>query len=1234
MIILYLLSLVTVLSDTPDSLVIKYSAEYNKDKIGDKLRYNLKDGGVFPEEKGYPALASVKKSILIPVDGKVELKYQVLSSRSEKAIPTMIQFYGEKQPSENPKSYTPLPVTISGNNPSPHGNATLTINPFSFDGRKVTVRNSILIKIYFRGGEWIRPRGYQRRISQIFLNKIRGEQIRTSAIRGLRQESFLYAKIKTIKEGLYEITPGDLNGTGIDPLSIDPEEIEVLGGYHKIMKWSMDSMAVMDTLPDVLPAIYESDGDGVFEEGERIIFYSHSLSGWDRNKFTENSFFYYHPYTDTNVYWLRFSGDNPLEMEQISQAGGEQITHFTDTIHLEEDVYSPLKSGLAWGWEELNTTGGTSDNYLQTSFNILNNYNNRSIIRVAFYPKTPGDYSINVSLNGQSVLKTIASQGAENRERTVVNDTINTLNSGSNELVVTLETPDESIIMDYVEIIYERRLVANENKLLIANDQAQMRNYSASGFLNDPYVLNISDSREPFLISHSFSNNNANFSTNSGKILLQSFPYTIENISLADPTNLLQGGADWILITDNQFISPATSLKNWRENHLRGISSPSTRVIKIDDIYNNFSYGVKDPSAIKRFLYWTQENWNPPVSYVLLFGDGSYDDKNLTGSNEKTSFIPIHTKGTTIYTTSSYLTSNPSLDSWYVDFNEEGNVAPDIPIGRVTVSNISEGIEWVNKLMDYEKSTGDWRAKAILMADDAFAPPTTCNTEKAHTEYMENLSEFLPDWLYRDKIYLMEYPWGPSGNKPSAKQAHLEAMNDGALLGIYLGHGNLTKIAHESVFEIQDVNALSNWRKTPFYYFGSCDVGYFERPDEDCIGSSLNLYKNGGNIVSIAAGRSSDYFTNSTLGRRLIQNLFNDSVKTGGDVFLLAKEAGGEKTYTYFGDPATSILFDSVPLNITLPDTALGGDRLEIKGDVANSADKIFCVITEASYDTILDASEGTEDFIAVPITKEGKTLFRGSAPVISDSFTVEINIPYDIESDSGNIRIYSKGEKESYNSSLIYFTEGSLPEDSIPPSVEFRIENRVIERGDLIPPKGEIILVVRDSSGIDLRKKTNIQVIVNDINEYFLADRFSYITGSSTTGEVAFSYDVPALNDSLKFKVFARDNAGNITISEISFRIGEEELLWNVNNYPNPMKDKTVIVYHLSEEVSVEIKIFTIAGRLVEELQPGVTRYGANYVEWNGRDRKGRKVSNGIYYYSIKAGDAKPYYGKIAVIR
>jgi hypothetical protein len=1232
MILLCIFSLITVLSDTPDSLVIRYTAEYGKNKFGDKVRYELKDGDWLPEERGLPELASVKRTILTPVKGKIELKYSILSTRTEKEMPTILRHYGEEETREIPEIYTPLPVTITENHPSPHGNATILINPFSFDGRTVKIRNSILIKIYFRGGKWIRPRGYQEKNSHIFLNEIRGERIRTSAIRGIRQGAFLYAKLKTINEGLYEVTAEDLREIGINPSSIDPQEIEVLGGYDRIMRWQMDSLEAMDTLPAVIPAIYEVDEDGIFEEGERIIFYAHSLSGWSRNRFTNAIDFYYHPYTDTNVYWLRFGGTSPLEMEQISETGGENVFHFTETIHLEKDRYSPLKSGLAWGWD---TTAGSSQTSINTTFNAPDAYNSEAIIRVAFYPKVTGPYDIQVSLNNESSIKTVVVTTGDypDTRRKIFADTIDALNSGLNNLAIALQSTNQSIIMDYIEVSYERSPIAYGDKLSITHDSPFIRNYTATGFTREPYLLDVESDRAPSLVSHTFSNGNVNFSSGSQKILLQSYPYSIAGISLTDPTSLLAGGADWIVITPGEFISQASRLKSLRENHIRGISSPTAQAIEIEEIYDNFSYGVKDPSAIKRFLNWTQTNWNPPVSYVLLFGDGSYDDKNLRGMpGGKTSFIPIHTEGTTIYQTAGYLQSNPSWDSWFVDFNE--NNVQDIPIGRVTASSISEAKGWVDKLIDYEKSTGDWRMKAILLSDDAFVSSATYSSEDIlHTTYSEEISDLLPDWIYKDKIYLMEYPMR-TGTKPDAKNALIESMSEGALVGFYLGHGNLRVITNELVFQIQDVNLLSNWRKTPFYYFGSCDVGYFERPDEKSLGDYINLYEDGGNIVTVAAGRATGYSSNGSLGKRIAQNLFADSIVTAGDAFLFAMEGGGHFTYTFFGDPATSILIDSVLLDVAIPDTARGGAPLEIRGAVRNLPEKIFCIITEASYDTILDAREGTGAMAPVTITKEGKTLFRGSAPVINDSFALKVNIPYDIEADSGKVYLYSKGKKESYFSSKIYFTQGSLPKDTLPPSIAFKIKDRMIERGDLIPSSGEMTFVISDSSGLDLREGTNLQVSLNGAPRILLADRFSYMTGSSTAGEVSVSYKTPSLSDTISFEVFAKDNAGNIAAVKTAFRIGEEELFWDVDNYPNPMKDKTVIVYHLSREVSVEIKIFTIAGRLVKELYPGISRYGPNYAEWDGRDRLGRNVANGIYYYVIKAGDGEPYYGKIAVIR
>jgi len=1220
-----LISSFSILADTPDSLILRYSAEYKKFIRDGKIFYEL-ERGKYPEKEGLPALPSCRKRLLIPIGAKIDLKYQVLQSKKDRGIPSVVYFYNKKKARVLPERYTPPPVEIKKNRPSPFGNATLIVNPFSFDGRTISIRKSILIKLYFRGGKWVNPRGYPARNSSLFLNKIKEKKVKAEF--RVKPKEGLYLKLKTIEEGLYEITPGDLRASGLNPSSIDPEKIEVRTGYTKVLKWDMDSLSNLDPLPSLIPAIYETDGDGTFNQGERILFFAHSLSGWDRNRFNEKKFFYYNPYTDTNVYWLRLNG-NPRSILEENVNGGEVVSHFTDTIHLEEDNYSPLRSGLAWGWEELNTSGGASQSsWLDIPFTTYNPNDNQAILRIAFYPKNSKVYYFRLSLNGTVQYDTVSSQGSAASERTIFIDTIPALTSGSNQFQITLLNMDESVIMDFVEVIYERKLITEGGKLTIHSDTGSVKHYSVSNLHEEPYLLDISNSEEPYLISHSFNNGSIDFSTTAKEISLQISPYSIRGISISDPTSLWSGGADWVVISPTEFIPSAYKLKAWREKHLRSFSSPIAKVITLKEIYDNFSYGVSDPPAIKRFLNFTQSGWNPPVSYVFLLGDGSYDPKNLTRIG-KSCFIPIHTEETYIYTGSGYLDKNPNWDSWFVDFNEDG--IQDIPIGRITASNEADADAWIDKLIQYESNSGDWRMNAILLADDAYSPNYSSG-EVTHTQGAESISEILPGWLYQKKVYLLGYS-RVGAEKPGAEDAFLNDFSEGALVGIFLGHGNLRRLTHESVFLLQDVNKFMNWRKTPIYYFGSCDVGYFERPDEDCIGGYSTLYSEGGNVVSIAAGRATYPGSNNALGRSFVRQLFRNSVTTAGDAFLFAKEEAGHFTYTFFGDPATSILKDSASLIASIPDTARGGESIIIKGKTHTSSNKIYCILAEADYDTTLDADESS-DSLPVAIKKIGRRLFKGSAPVQNDSFRIQINLPLDIGGDSGNIYLYSRGDKESHLRLPFYFKKGTGSNDTLPPDISFQVKGRLLSKGNLIPQSGKLTVIVRDSSGIDLRSNPNLQVLINNASPIYLTDKFTYHTGSPTTGEATLSYESPLFSDTIHFKVYAKDNAGNIGLKEATFKIGEEKALWGVDNYPNPMKDRTTIIYHLSKEVRVEIKIFTIAGRLVKELEPGISRYGVNYAEWNGRDEKGRKVSNGIYYYMIKAGDLDNSYGKIAVIR
>ena len=139
---------------------------------------------------------------------------------------------------------------------------------------------------------------------------------------------------------------------------------------------------------------------------------------------------------------------------------------------------------------------------------------------------------------------------------------------------------------------------------------------------------------------------------------------------------------DYLIISHPTFSEQANRLANFHES--QGLN---VEVVSPQQVYNEFSSGSQDVSAIRDFakMLYDQEN---PLRYLLLFGDASYDPKDRLSSN--TNFIVSYQSANSTNELYSY-----ASDDYFALLDEEESILSDalnipfldIGVGRFPVQN-------------------------------------------------------------------------------------------------------------------------------------------------------------------------------------------------------------------------------------------------------------------------------------------------------------------------------------------------------------------------------------------------------------------------------------------------------------------------------------------------------------------------------------------------------------------
>jgi hypothetical protein len=262
----------------------------------------------------------------------------------------------------------------------------------------------------------------------------------------------------------------------------------------------------------------------------------------------------------------------------------------------------------------------------------------------------------------------------------------------------------------------------------------------------------------------------------------------------------------------------------------------------------------------------------------------------------------------------------------------------------------------------------------------------------------------------------------------------------------------------------------------------------------------------------------------------------------------------------------------------------------------------------------------------------------------------VEYIVPRDISYRNQNGRLIDYFYNTQADGSGIYrnFIVGGInpnaPVDSVGPKISLFLNTRNFRSGDLVNENFKFIADLFDESGINttgtIGHKLEAVLDGNENNKYDLTN-FYTSDSSYKSGTVEFDFSSIALGrHSLRFKAW--DTYNNSSEATIDFNVSTSSSLQvtNVYNYPNPFKDNTAFTFqhNYPTDINVRIKIYTVAGRLIKEIQQNNISDKFVVVNWSGKDEDGETLGNGVYIYKLivetAEGSSVTNTGKLAVLK
>ncbi|MBA2330599.1 MAG: type IX secretion system sortase PorU, partial [Flavisolibacter sp.] len=1080
-------------------------------------------------------------------------------------------------------------------------------------------------------------------------------------------------KIAVSAEGVYKIDVQFLNSLGFGN-SIPSNQIRLFGKNNGMLPEANDQ-PYDDDLQEIGIEVFDG-GDGIVSGTDYILFFAAGPHKWIPDSVNKRFSHKKNLYSERQFFYISVGGDGKrIINQQLSVSSAVKVDAFDERYFHELDSVNFLQSGKEWYGEEFSNLPGrtTLKQFAVPASNV--GLNAPITVGASFVSRSINNgSSFQVSLNGQNVLQVpvpaISSGLYESfaREASAFQTLINTQNSLNLSVSYTPGSFNAQGWLNWFEVFYRRQLLQPTGGQLFFRDWNSVGGgaveFRIAGAATQ--VWEITDPLSPLKMNTRVNGTSIEFG-NDASILREYvaignnflIPQAIAKLANQNLHNTSE--TDYIIVTHPSFLTQAQRLASFhrQKNDLRAI------VITTDQIYNEFSAGNPDPSAIRDFvkMYYDRyrDTWNDKGKYLLLFGRGSFDYKDRIPGN--TNFVLAYESNTSLDPLGTY-TSDDFFG--FLDDHENINSSAiinelDIGIGRIPAKNTEEAKNFVDKIEAYHvpPSLGSWRNTINFIADD--------EDNNLHLQDAEVLSattsQAAPD-LNIYKIYLDAFRQesGLTGGRyPEANTAINNNIQSGTLIWNYSGHGGPVRLAEEVVLDQQIVNSWNNENKLPLFITATCDFAPFDQPLYS-LGENLLIRPKTGAIALMTTTRIVFAYSNRIINNNYLHiALQKDSL---GNYLTLGQAVRATKNYTYrttgdvvnnrkfvlLGDPAMTLAFPKfnvIPTNINgndinqVTDTLSATELIFIEGEVKDVNGSKLNDFNGTVYLSLFDKPRQTttlgNDAGSLPVSFSTQTsvLFKGKVSANAGNFQFKFRLPKDINYQYGNgkMSFYAEDGTRDAGGISANFIIGGIGsgnnDDKEGPEIKAYLNDERFVNGSITNESPILIVKLSDSSGINTGNAgidhDIIATLDGDNNKYYVLNDF-YESELDNYQKGTVRFQLPPLSPgahSLKIKVWDVMNNSNEYILDFIVANNDELVLDHVLNYPNPFTTKTTFWFEHNKpavDLKTKIEVFTVTGRIIKTLTKTINTAGnrSSDIEWDGRDEYGMKIGNGVYLYRL----------------